>query len=183
MALADSNDAGEAPVIMVAGRFLELVNAGGWEYVRRVKGDWPVGILAVTDDGRVLLISQYRVPVGKEVIEIPAGLVGDQEAGESWVAAAKRELLEETGCQAEHVEELAAGPTSAGLTSEMIRLVRATGLKKVGVPGGDATEQITVYEVPLAEVGGWLAERASRGMPVDPKVYAALYFAVAGLAK
>ena len=162
---------------LAKGRFLELVaDAGGWEFVRRVRGSTPVGIVAVTDEGKMLLISQHRVPIGSDVIEIPAGLVGDQDAAESWVEAAKRELLEETGYSAESMEELALGPTSAGLTSEMIRLLRARRLRKVGVPHGDPTEQITVHEVPLTEVEGFLQAAQRRGVPVDPKVYAALWF-------
>jgi ADP-ribose pyrophosphatase len=164
---------------LAKGRFLELVvDDSGWEFVRRVRGSTPVGIIAVTQEGNLLLISQHRLPVGGAVIEIPAGLVGDHDAGESWQDAAKRELLEETGYCADAVEELALGPTSAGLTSELIRIVRARGVRKVGVPQGDPSEQITVHEVPLASVDRWLAEQHRKGALVDPKVYAALWFAM-----
>ncbi len=160
------------------GKFLEMVTVGGWEYVQRTKGNTPVGIVALTPENHVVLISQFRAPVGAEVIEIPAGLVGDHEGAEQeeWAVAAKRELLEETGWEAQQVEKLTLGPTSAGLTSELILLVRATGLRKVGEPEGDGTEQITLHEVPLAEVDRWLAAKVAAGVLVDPKVYAGLYF-------
>jgi ADP-ribose pyrophosphatase len=162
------------------GKFLELVSAGGWEFVDRVRGRTPVGIVALTPDDRVLLISQHRVPVDADVIEIPAGLVGDHDepggVEESWEVAAGRELVEETGWEAGHVEQLSLGPTSAGLTSECILLVRATALKKVGEPQSDGSENITVHAVPLVEIDAWLDAKAKAGMLIDPKVFAALYF-------
>jgi ADP-ribose pyrophosphatase len=160
------------------GKFLEMVTAGGWEFVQRTKGRTPVGIVAVTPEARVVLISQFRVPVAAEVIEIPAGLVGDHEGGEEeqWEVAAKRELVEETGWAAETMERLTEGPTSAGLTSELIMLVRARDLTKVGEPQGDGDEHITVHEVPLTEVDAWLQAKVAARVLVDPKVYAALYF-------
>jgi len=71
---------------------------------------------------------------------------------------------------------LMIGPTSAGLTSELIRLVQATGLRKVGEATGDGEEKITVHLVKVPEVRAWLSERVRRGMLVDPKVYAGLWF-------
>ena len=160
------------------GKFLELRNRDGWEYVHRVRGQTPVGIAAVTPNDEVVLIAQFRIPVGKSIIEIPAGLVGDKagEESEAWQIAAQRELLEETGWSAEKVEFLTEGPTSAGLTSECIKLVRATGLRKIGDPTPDGDEQITVHLVPMKNVDAWLAEKVRGGQLVDPKVYAALYF-------
>lgn len=163
--------------ILGGGRFLRLVAAaGGWEYVERTRGTTPVGIVALTPENKVLLIQQFRVPVGAEVIEIPAGLVGDEEAGESWEVAAKRELIEETGWEAEQVEKLTEGPPSAGQSSELIMLVRARGLRRIGGKIGVGEENITVHEVPLADADAWVAEKVRAGMLVDPKVYAALYF-------
>jgi ADP-ribose pyrophosphatase len=167
---------------LARGKFLELVAVGGpdraWEFVNRVRGTTPVGIVAVTPDQRLVLISQHRPPVDATVVEIPAGLVGDHEGDESeaWETAAKRELVEETGWQAQSVERLTLGPPSAGLSSELIMLVRARTLTKVGDPQGDGSEDITVHEIPLAEVDAWLAEKVAAGVLIDPKVYAALYF-------
>jgi ADP-ribose pyrophosphatase len=92
-------------------------------------------------------------------------------------AAARRELLEETGYEARQMTALTAGVASAGLCDEVIQMMRATGLKKVAAGGGEPGEQITVHEVPLEEVEGWLAERRKEGTLLDLKIYGALYFA------
>jgi ADP-ribose pyrophosphatase len=164
------------------GKFLELVAIGHWELARRIRGSTPVGIVAVTPDRHIVLISQFRVPVGKVVVEIPAGLVGDGEAdvGETWQMAAGRELREETGYTATGFELLMEGPTSAGLTSECIRLVHAKGVTRVGEQMPDGDEHITVHLIALEKVEAFLAEQVAAGCLVDPKVYAALYFADRG---
>lgn len=161
------------------GRHLHLVRAGSWEYAERPGVTGIVGILAVTEERKLLLIEQFRPPVGRRVIELPAGLAGDlpQYQIESLATAAQRELLEETGYQAREMEYLVEGPPSAGITSEVLTLFRAHGLSKVNEGGGDATERIQVHEVPLAEVESWLKKRIAEGVMVDFKVYAGLYFA------
>jgi ADP-ribose pyrophosphatase len=167
----------DAPIHSLArGKFLELVTANGWEFVHRIRGRTPVAIAALTPENNVLLISQYRAPLNALCIEIPAGLVGDHSEHESWQQAAARELLEETGWSASSFELLCHGPTSAGLTSEQIMLVRARELVKVGPAAGDGSEQITLHEIPLADAHAWLDDHARRNIPIDPKVYAALYF-------
>jgi ADP-ribose pyrophosphatase len=110
-------------------------------------------------------------------IELPAGLVGDEaDPNESVLTAAARELLEETGYAAGTMEVATAGPTSSGMTSEIISLVVATDLRKEGEGGGIANERIAVHAIPLTEIDAWLAVRAADGARVDPKVYAGLYF-------
>jgi ADP-ribose pyrophosphatase len=163
--------------VIGAGKFLELVKIGHWEAARRIKGSTPVGIVAVTPHREILLISQFRVPVGKVIIEIPAGLVADTDPTETWQAAAMRELREETGYAATGFEQLTLGPTSAGLTSECIRLVWAMDVKKAGPQSLQGDEQITLHLIPLAEVDAFLNQRVAAGELIDPKVYAALYFA------
>jgi len=167
-------------ISLYRGKFLELVSRDNWEFVTRIRGRTPVGIAALTPDNKVLLISQFRIPLNQTIIEIPAGLVGDKpgEESEPWQLAAQRELLEETGWHAEKVELLSEGPTSAGLTSERIKLVRATHLTKKGPPTPDGDEQITLHEIPLPEVHAWLAQKFREGHLIDPKVYAALYFLI-----
>jgi ADP-ribose pyrophosphatase len=158
------------------GKFLELVAEGTWEFVRR-SGDAPaVGIVAVTEEGKMILISQFRLPVGRICVEIPAGLVGDSAAGESWKVAAIRELREETGYAASDMEFLTEGPTSAGLTSERVILCRAIGVTHAGAAAPDGDEKITVHEVPLEEVPAFLEARVKDGWMIDTKVYAGLYF-------
>lgn len=164
------------PAILHAGRFLELVALGGWEFVRRRQASAVVGIVAVTPARELLLVEQARVPLGARVIELPAGLVGDERADEDLLDAANRELEEETGWRATRLRVLARGPSSAGLTSEVTTLVRADGLTRAGAGGGVAGEDITVHAVPLTQAPAWLAARAADGMLVDHKVHAALWW-------
>ena len=160
------------------GRFLAMFERGGWEYVDRVGATGVVVILAVTDEDELVLVEQHRVPLGASVIELPAGLAGDlpDSRDEDFREAARRELLEETGYEAESIEFLCEGPPSAGLTSEIQTLLRATGLRKTGAGGGDETEDITVHTIALNVLDDWLGEAAQRGCLIDPKIYAGLYF-------
>ena len=170
----------DRPEIVRKGKFIDLVKRGSWEYVTRPDVSGIVGILAITDDRKLVLVEQFRPPVNRRVIEIPAGLAGDDaaSAGENLAAAAARELEEETGYRAARVEMVASGVSSAGLTDEIITLFRATGLVRVGDGGGDEHENITVHEVPLDEVKVWLEQRVREGLLVDLKIYGALYFAI-----
>lgn len=162
------------------GKFLRLRIQDGWEYVERPNCTGAVIIVAVTSQGRLVLTEQFRKPVGKPVIEYPAGLIGDEGSGkETYMQAARRELLEETGYDAKRIIPLVSGPTSSGLTAEVVVLVRAMGLTRRARGGGDGAESITVHEVPLAEAARWLRAQARRGKLVDPKVYAGLYFLTA----
>ena len=167
------------PITIAEGKRVNLVRRGEWEYITRKKVSGIVGIVAVTDDRKLVLVEQFRPPVGKSVIELPAGLAGD-EAGheqEDLAAAARRELLEETGYEAGEMTFLAEGPPSAGITDEIITLFRATGLKKTGKGEGDGTERITLHEVAVDRVPAWLEEQRKAGRLVDLKVYSGLYFA------
>jgi ADP-ribose pyrophosphatase len=160
------------------GKHLRVRTCGRWEFVERAKATGGVVIVAVTDDQKLLLVEQYRVPMGRPVIELPAGLAGDVEGSETeeLIQAAKRELFEETGYEAREMNFLMAGPSSAGLTNEVNTMFRATGLRCVGRGGGDEQEQIHLHTIPLVEVHGWLKQKMEQGLGVDPKVYAGLYF-------
>ncbi len=160
------------------GRYLQAVVRDGYECIERRDISGIVGIIAVTDDRRLVLVEQFRPPVQARVIELPAGLVGDTAAfkGEALEAAARRELLEETGYQAREMAPVAAGAASAGLSAEMMTLMLARGLTKVGGGGGDEHEDITVHEVPLAGLLDWLRQRQAKGAVIDLKVYCALAF-------
>jgi len=159
------------------GRFLRLVIDEGWEYVVRQKVTYIVVIAALTAENEVILIEQHRPSVRQSVIELPAGLVGDQDEHESLETAATRELEEETGFTADSMTIAVKGPSSAGLTSETITLLIATGLRKVGPGGGvPGEEEIITHLIPLSSVKAWLSERAACGQLIDPKVYAGLFF-------
>ncbi|MCL4806201.1 MAG: NUDIX hydrolase [Thermoanaerobaculia bacterium] len=162
-----------------AGRHLRLVARNGWEFVERPGIHGIVLVVAVTPGGGLLLVEQWREPVGAKVLELPAGLAGDSEgsADEPLEGAARRELLEETGWSAESMERLTSGPPSAGVTSEIVTLFRARGLSQAGPGGGVEGEAITVHEVPLAAVESFLLGREAEGTLVDPKVWAGLWFA------
>ncbi len=161
-----------------AGRFLSLVRRGHWEFATRHGATGVVALVAMTDDAKLLLVEQVRPPVGKRVIELPAGLAGDiaGEESESLATAAQRELLEETGYAAQEVRLLTEGPSSAGLTDEMITFFLMTGLTKIGEGGGDASEDIVLHEVPLAAVPDWLDEHRRAGWAIDPKIYVGLFW-------
>jgi ADP-ribose pyrophosphatase len=169
----------DPPAVVAEGKYIQLVKQGKWEYVRRRGISGIVAIVAVTDDGKLVLVEQYRAPVGHRVIELPAGLAGDVAGSEdeALATAAARELFEETGYEAREMTLLGAGTASAGICDEVITLFRATGLKKTGPGAGDGGEQITVVEVPLAGAEKWLADKVKEGYLIDLKVYGGLYFA------
>jgi ADP-ribose pyrophosphatase len=163
---------------LFAGKFLALVREGRWEYAERVNASGAAIIVAVTDDQKLLLVEQERIPCCARTIELPAGIIGDEPGAgdESHAVAARRELLEETGYDAEMIEPLTTGPASSGLTSEIVTLFRAKRLRRTGKGGGVAHEEITVHEVPLSNVHEWLQNKARDGVLIDPKIYAGLYF-------
>jgi len=165
--------------VLAEGQFTRLVAKDGWEWVERINTSGAVVVVAVTADRRVVLVEQYRIPLGRRVVELPAGLAGDVpgSAHEELAEAARRELLEETGYQADELEYLIEGPSSAGLADEVYAMFLARNARQVAPGGGDEAEQIQVHVVPMDEADRWLDERRAEGRMVDPKVYAGLYFA------
>ena len=120
------------------GRFITVKQQGAWEYVSRSRGIHAAVILAIDDaaDGRhVILVEQYRVPLKVQCLELPAGLVGDDSAGEAAQVAAERELEEETGYRASHWRVIGEFYSSPGMVSESFTLLVATGLVKIGDGG------------------------------------------------
>jgi ADP-ribose pyrophosphatase len=154
---------------MWEGRFIVARREGPWEYVGRTRSIHAAVILAV-DDGHVLLVEQYRVPLKARCLELPAGLVGDEREGEGIESAAARELEEETGYRPACVEIIGRFASSPGMVSESFTLVRAHGLQKVGDGGGVPGEDIVVHRVPLAEIAGFVADARARGLAMDVKL-------------
>ena len=103
------------------GKFIAAKRKGQWEYVSRTRNVTAAVILAI-DEGSVILVEQYRAPLGRHCLELPAGLVGDEQEGEEIEAAAIRELEEETGWTAAHAKVLMIGPTSSGMAKAVERI-------------------------------------------------------------
>ena len=158
------------------GRFVNLVKRGTWEFATRNNVTGIVGIVAITDDQKLILVEQFRPPVDSNVIELPAGLAGDHDdPSEPLVKAAKRELLEETGYEAELWQELFTGAPSAGICDEILTFFYASGLKKVQEGGGDEHELITIHEIHLNKLHVWLRQQEDAGKIIDIKIYSGLF--------
>lgn len=159
-------DADTAEEVAWAGKWLVAKRRGRWEYVSRVGGVRAAVVLAIDGD-HVLLVDQYRVPLGRRCLELPAGLV---DAGESVETAAARELEEETGYRPAHVTAIGDFVSSPGMISESFTLVRAEGLTRVSEGGGIDDEGILVHRVPLAGIAEYVAARRAEGMAMDVKL-------------
>ena len=155
---------------MWAGRYLSVRKQGSWEYAERANRIAAAVIVAVTVEGDLLLVEQFRVPIGRACLELPAGLVGDDAAGESVTTAATRELEEETGYRAGRVEERGQFYSSPGMTSESFTLVVARDLAQVGDGGGEEGEGITVHRVPLRDAATFIAAKRDEGLGIDAKL-------------
>lgn len=153
------------------GRYIEARRKGRWEYVARARGIRAAVILAV-HQRHVVLVEQYRVPLGRPCLELPAGLIGDEAGseGEDVLAAAARELEEETGFHAGRIEALGEFFSSPGMVSESFFLVRAHDLQRIGPGGGVADEGISVHLLPLAGIAGHIQTLAAQGMALDAKL-------------
>jgi len=160
------------------GEFLILERVAHWEFVRRPRSSGAGFIIAVTDARELVLVEQYRYPVDCACIELPAGIIGDaaEFEDESVEASAMRELLEETGYQGQQARCLFSSPTAAGLTSEYSHFVRITGLERIHEGGGVDDENIIVHHVALDGIDDWLEAQLQRGVTVDTRIYAALYW-------
>jgi ADP-ribose pyrophosphatase len=172
-----TRDAMDEPVeTLYEGRWLRVLRRGRWEYAERTHGNgMAVIVIAMTPDQHVLFVEQFRTAVGKRTIEMPAGLVGDRSGEDTFEDAARRELIEETGWEPEHVDVLLTGPTSAGMSNERVVFVRARGLRRVGDGGGVDGEDITVHRVPRADAPAWLMQKQREGFELDLKLWAGLW--------
>jgi 8-oxo-dGTP pyrophosphatase MutT (NUDIX family) len=161
------------------GRYLRLVSREGWQYAQRINATAVVGVVAITADGELVLVEQFRIPIGRRTIELPAGLVGDShdELDELAETAARRELIEETGLAAGDLWRLTESAPSAGLTSETMTFFLATDVRQAGVGGGVDGELILVHRVAWRDAPAWLARRTAEGLMVAATVYAGLWLA------
>lgn len=166
---------------MWQGKYITVRREGTWEYVSRTRGVRAAVILAI-DDGHAILVEQYRVPLKRNCIELPAGLIGDTDEGEPDEQAAARELEEETGYRAASIETIGEFSSSPGMVTETFSLVRATGLERVHDGGGVDGENIIVHRVPLAEVPGFIAEQRRLGKMIDVRLLLLLAGDILGVA-
>jgi ADP-ribose pyrophosphatase len=155
------------------GDHLLVKETDGWQYVERKSATEAVAVLAETEDEAVVLTEQHRKPLNKRVIDFPAGLVGDEGTTDP-KKTAKKELEEETGYTCDSVELLVRGPSSPGITSEIVSLYRAHGVRKHGQGGGVGGEDITVHVIPRAGLRDWLHAKEREGVLIDLKL--GLYF-------
>jgi ADP-ribose pyrophosphatase len=160
-------------VLLVAQRFqVERVtqrSADGVERTREVvRHPGAVVILPLLDDGRVVLLRNYRIAVGQTLVELPAGT---RDAGEEPLETARRELAEETGFRASKLELLLTFYMSPGILDEQMWLFAATGLTP-GEMNLDAGEQLEPFAVPWSEAIAMI----DRGEIIDCKTIAALLY-------
>ena len=156
----------DPPKVEWAGKYIRIVTRGGWEYVERCGGVGAVVILAEVD-GKVILIEQSRVPLGGRIcLELPAGLVGDED-DRSVEETAVKELEEETGYTADRIERLGQFFSSPGMVAEGFDLVRAHGVRPCGSP---VEEGIAVHLVERERIAEFVEQRRAAGAAIDVKL-------------
>jgi ADP-ribose pyrophosphatase len=130
---------------------------GRWEYASRV-GDVRAVVILAEFEGKVILVDQPRVAVGGRCIELPAGLVGDEDPSATIEGTAVKELEEETGYTAQRIERLGDFHSSPGMLSEGFTLVRAHGVTRSGDGGGTEHEDIRVHLVARDEIPAFVEQ-------------------------
>ena len=137
---------------ILALRSDEIVMPGGVVATREVVEHFgAVAVVALDEAERVVMVHQYRHPLGRRLWELPAGLL--DEPGEAPVETAKRELVEEVGLTAARWESLVDVASSPGFTDEAVRVFLARDLTEVPRPVAEGNEEadLSVHRVPLAE--------------------------------
>lgn len=122
-----------------------------------VKHPGAVAVIAITDDNKLVMVEQYRKPLEKVIVEIPAGKL---EKDEEPALCARRELEEETGYECESLELVSSFYTSPGFADEIIHVYVAKGLKqKENAAGLDEDEFVNVLEITLDEALEFIKEK------------------------
>jgi ADP-ribose pyrophosphatase len=140
---------------MISLRVDEVLMPGGNGAVREVvEHPGAVAVAAIDGEQRVVMIHQYRHPIGRRGWELPAGLL--DVSGEDPLVTARRELAEEVGLAARDWSVLVDVAASPGFTDESVRVYLATGLSDVDRPGpmGDEEDDLVIRRIPLAEAVG-----------------------------
>lgn len=159
----------DPPEVMWAGKYIRAVRRGRWEYASRTRDIRAVVILAEFE-GKVVLIDQPRVPTGKRCLELPAGLVGDEDENATVEGTAIKELEEEAGYTADRIERLGDFYSSPGMVAESFTLVRATGLAKTGPGGGTDSEDINVHLIAREDIHSFVDAMRRKGFGIDVKL-------------
>lgn len=157
------------PELMWEGKYVRALRRGKWEFAGRTNDIRAVVILA-EHEGKVILIDQPRVPLGARCVELPAGLIGDEDPEATVETTAIKELEEETGFTAERVERLGDFYASPGMLSESFTLVRVHGVRRIGQGGGDDNEDINVHLVARGDIPNFLEQKRAEGFAVDVKL-------------
>ena len=157
------------PEVLCAGKFVRLLKRDKWEFASRANDIKAVVILAEYE-GKVILIDQPRVGPDCRCVELPAGLVCDDDPNATPETTAVKELEEETGFTAERIERLGDFYASPGMLSESFTLVRAHGVRKIGEGGGDDNEDIAVHLVVRADIPNFVEQKRAEGFGIDVKL-------------
>lgn len=155
--------------VMWTGKYVRSLRRGKWEYAARANNINAVVILAEYE-GKVIIIDQPRVAPDCRCIELPAGLVGDEDSDATAETTAIKELEEEAGFTAERVERLGDFYPSPGMLSESFTLVRVHGLRRVGAGGGNEHEDINVHLVARADIPNFIEQKRAEGFGIDVKL-------------
>ncbi len=156
----------DPPKVQWEGKYIRIVTRGGWEYVERCGGVSAV-VIHAENAGRIILIEQSRVPLGgRTCLELPAGLVGDED-DKGVEETAVKELEEETGYTASRIERLGQFFSSPGMVGEGFDLVRAHDVRPCGQP---VEEGIEVHLVERERIADFVAERRAAGVAIDVKL-------------
>jgi len=145
----------------------KVTAVSGEAYREIIEHNGAVAMVPITDDGKIVMVKQFRYACGQAVLEIPAGKIDKGENDPEAVAV--RELREETGYSAENIIYLGKLNPSVAYSEEVIRIYAMTGLT-AGEQELDADEALEVIEYPFKEV----YRMAAMGELIDPKTVAAM---------